>query len=95
MADPPLKMRHWDTVRFYDPITDADAMRYNGYSGRGVYWVSEALTGPGKSRRAQRERVLSRISRAIERGDAPGEVTVDEAETEQASADPVFDPTIY
>lgn len=95
MPDPAPKMRHWDEIKFYDPINDTDSLRLTGYSGFGAFWVSEPCSQPGKSRRAQRDRVLSRISRAIERGDKPGEVKVDAAEDEQASADPVFDPTIY
>ncbi len=94
MPDPTPKMRHWETTRFYDPIADADSIRYSGFSGSGVYWISEPLTGAGKSRRAQRERLLDRISRAIERGDEPGEVR-DDTDVELAVSDPLFDPSRF
>lgn len=89
-----MPIRHWQEIAFYDPMNDCQAVRISGFSGHGEYWISEALTLPGKSRRAQREAALDRIEAAIERGDEPGEVRAD-TEAEQAVVDPVFDPTIY
>lgn len=71
-------LRTWQTISYYDPIRDADAIRVSGFSGEGEYWVAEAKSPAGKSRRAQRERLLHLIEAAIERGDPPGEVKDDD-----------------
>jgi hypothetical protein len=76
MADTP-QLTHVNVVRFYDPIIDADAARFSGFSDRGAeYWVREALAPAGKSRRLQRERVWEGIKAAIEAGLEPGEVII-------------------
>lgn len=67
----------WDETRFYDPISDGDAIRFNGYSGSGTYWITQSATHPGKSRRQQRDRVLTLLQEAIARGDPPGKVEDD------------------
>lgn len=64
----------WQQTLYFDPQIGADAIRYTGFSGHGSYWASEPMTEPGKSRRAQRDRVLDRIEAAIESGAEPGEV---------------------
>lgn len=69
-----MAMTAWQQTLYYDPIRGCDAIRYSGFSGSGVYWVTEPVTEPGKSRRAQRDRVLAWLEIAIERGDPPGEV---------------------
>jgi hypothetical protein len=89
-----MPIQHWDEMKWYDPVNDRDSIRVSGHSGHGVYWVSQPLTLPGKSRRAQRTHLLYLIEQAIERGDEPGEVAYAEPALEQAR-DPIFDPDRY
>lgn len=66
------------TLRFYDPRIDADAIRISGFSGRGEFWIKEALAPAGAKRREQKERALDLIEQAIEAGLEPGEVVADD-----------------
>lgn len=70
-----MPLNSWNAVYFFDPMMGEEAIRVTGFSGHGAYWVTESLTPSGKSRRAQRERVLRAITAAIESGDEPGEVS--------------------
>lgn len=91
MPDLEPQMTAWQDTKYYDPINDRDSIRITGYTGFGAFWISQPLTLPGKSRRAQREHLLYLLEQAIKRGDPPGEV--DYAEPE--SADPIFDPNQF
>lgn len=84
----------WQETKYYDPINDRDSLRITGFSGHGAYWIAQPLTEAGKSRRAQREHLLNLIERAIERGDAPGEVAYVEPSMERVP-DVFFDPDRY
>jgi hypothetical protein len=57
---------HWIT---YDVARDCEVICVTGYTGRGAYWIKAPLAPAGKSRRAQREDLLSRIDAAVERDD--------------------------
>ena len=68
-------MRSWNKFDFFDPATGGMAVRYQGFSGHGTYWLSRPAAPGGKSRREQRDWALTLIEEAIERGDEPGEVS--------------------
>ena len=59
---------------YWNPGTGDMAVRYSGFSGHGEYWLSLPAAPGGKSRRGQRDWVLTLIEEAIGRGDNPGEV---------------------
>jgi hypothetical protein len=69
-----MPLQAWHKVDFYDLATDAMAVRYYGFSGRGSYWVQVPATGPGQSRREQRDWALTLLDEAIEMDKAPGKV---------------------
>ena len=69
-----MPLTGYQTTRFYDAANDRDSIRIDGFSGRGVYFVTRALVPPGKSRRAQLDEALDLIEDAIDAGAAPGEV---------------------
>lgn len=69
-----MPLQAWNKVDFYDLHNDTMAVRYLGFSGRGTYWVEVAATGPGQSRRAQRDWALTLIDEAIEMDKPPGKV---------------------
>ncbi len=64
-------------IRFWDPFTDAEAVRISGFSGRGEYWVKRPAAPAGRARRAQMDAALTLIAEAIEAGLEPGEVVAD------------------
>jgi hypothetical protein len=65
-------------VRFYDPLSDSEAIRISGFSDRGgEFWIREALAPAGKSRRLQREKAMDAIAEAIAAGLEPGQVVID------------------
>lgn len=66
------------TLRFYDPRIDAEAIRISGFSGRGEFWIKQPLAPAGAKRRAQLEESLDLIEQAIEAGLEPGEVVADD-----------------
>lgn len=69
-----MPMRSWNKFDYYDPDVGGMAVRYQGFSGHGTYWLSRPAAPGGKSRREQRDWALTLIEEAIERGDEPGEV---------------------
>ena len=69
-----MPLQAWTKFEFYDVSHSTMAVRYEGFSGRGSYWMIRPATSPGKSRREQQERALTLLDEAIERGDVPGEV---------------------
>lgn len=63
------------THRFYDPMTDADAIRISVVvERRGEFWVRMAWPDSGKERRRLREQAEIAIQEAIETNEPPGEV---------------------
>lgn len=64
-----MPVNAWNHWVYYDLPRDSDMICVTGYTGRGAYWIKAPLTPPGKSRRAQREDLLSRIDAAVERDD--------------------------
>ena len=64
----------WNKIDHYDPAIGDMAVRYQGFSGRGTYWLSRPAAHGGKSRREQFEWALTLIEEAIESGAEPGEV---------------------
>lgn len=70
-----MSLTSWNSWTYYDPMIGDEGICVTGYTGRGAYWIRAALTPSGKSRRAQRDEFLNRISAAIEAGDPPGEVS--------------------
>lgn len=82
-----MPLKAWNQILFFDPSIGEDSVRFQGFSGHGCYWISEALAPMGRHRREQRQRCLDLIEAAIEmdvqamgRGEAPtpGEVTLKE-----------------
>jgi len=71
------QMNAWQSVRYYDPSTDAVCVRISGFSGRGEFWCKRPLPAPGRARRLMVDEALSLIQQAIEAGLEPGEVTTD------------------
>lgn len=69
-----MPLQSWNAVGYYDPNIGDMAVCFQGFSGHGTYWLSRPAAPGGKSRRAQREWVLTLIEEAIEAGDPPGEV---------------------
>ena len=69
-----MALQAWNKVEFYDLRTDAMAVRYFGFSGRGTYWIEMPATGPGQSRREQRDWALTLLDEAIEMDKPPGKV---------------------
>lgn len=62
------------TVRFYDPFTDAQSVRISGFSGRGEFWCNRPLPAAGRDRRVVLAAAIELIEQAIEQGLEPGEV---------------------
>lgn len=89
-----MPVRAYNETLYYDPMNDRDSIRLTGFSGFGAFWISQPVTQPGKSRRAQREHLLGLIEQAINRGDEPGEVAYVEPVVE-AARDRIFDPDQY
>lgn len=69
-----MPLQAWSKVDYYDNSTGDMAVRYQGFSGHGTYWLALPATPPGKSRREQRDWALTLIEEAIETGAEPGEV---------------------
>lgn len=69
-----MPLRAWNKIDYYDPATGGMAVRYQGFSGQGTYWLALPATSGGKSRREQRDWALTLIDEAIETGEPPGEV---------------------
>jgi hypothetical protein len=70
-----MPMTAHQTIRFYDPSIDGEAVRISGFDGRGgEFWCKRALPVSAKARRAQKEEALELIEQAIEAGLEPGEV---------------------
>ena len=78
-----MPILQYQTLRFYDPQLDAEAIRISGFSGRGEFWRKEPLAPAGRKRREQLAEALELIEEAIDakRPDGrwmfqPGEVVV-------------------
>jgi hypothetical protein len=69
-----MPLRAWNKIDFHDPSTGDMAVRYQGFSGHGTYWLTRPAAPGGKSRREQRDWALTLIEEAIETGAEPGEV---------------------
>lgn len=89
-----MPIKAWTETKYYDPTNDSDSLRMTGFSGHGAFWITQPLTLPGKSRRAQREHLLDLIEQAIGRGDEPGVVAYEEPAVERMR-DRAFDPDQY
>ena len=77
----PQLARRISEVEYYNPVRDVLAVRFSGFSDRGgEFWVSQPRAPAGRQRRLQRERVAFAIQQAIESGQEPGEVVIDEDE---------------
>ena len=74
-TNPTPELVTWEETRYYDMIADCDMIRFTGFSGYGSYWLAEPAASAGRSRRAQKERVLDAIEDAIKAEAEPGEVT--------------------
>jgi hypothetical protein len=79
-----MPLQAWNHIDFYDPTTGEMAVRYSGFSGHGEYWLRLPMTGPGKSRRKQRDWALALLAEAIEADDPPGEVAYREPPPESS-----------
>lgn len=64
-----MPLRAWNKIEFYDMGAGGPAVRYSGFSGHGEYWIARPAPPAGKSRRAQRDWVLTLIAEAIEADD--------------------------
>lgn len=81
-----MALTAWNKTDYFDMATGEMAVCYTGYSGRGAYWLTLPMTKPGKSRREQRDWVLTLLSEAVERGDPPGRVEYREPPLSSPSA---------
>jgi hypothetical protein len=70
-----MPLRAFQTITYYDPSLDGEAVKVTGFSGHGAYTVTLLKGAEGRERRQQKEVALDAIEDAIEAGDAPGEVS--------------------
>lgn len=56
----------WNKFDYPDTNTGTMAVRYQGFSGHGTYWLALPAVSGGKSRREQRDWVLTLIDEAID-----------------------------
>jgi hypothetical protein len=73
-----LKLNSYGRMTHYDPSLGADAVVYTGYTGQGAYWIRAPMASEGRKRREQKDQLLAKMAAAIDRGQPPGEVSIDE-----------------
>lgn len=74
-----MRMRgYFQALHYYDPNTDAEAVRISGFDGRGgEFFMRMPLADAGHARRKQRKDAEQAITMAIDAGLQPGEVVTD------------------
>jgi hypothetical protein len=61
-----MPILQYQTLRFYDPQLDAEAIRISGFSGRGEFWMKQPFAPAGRKRREQLAEALELIEEAID-----------------------------
>lgn len=88
-----MPLNSYQIIFHYDPGLDAEAICVIGNTGRGSYWIRTRKAPEGRKRREQKTELLARLAAAIEKGQEPGEVSMNDPLPE--SLDDTFDPGVY
>lgn len=89
-----MPLNSYHVMIHYDPGLDAEAICIVGYTGKGSYWIRTRKAPEGRKRREQKEELLIRLAAAVEKGQPPGEVSMDDPLPERLDDD-TFDPGGY